>query len=275
MHSAIANPPVATVGVRFARRERSNSVELLDRLAERAPQVIDRTRLKDRNGQPSDGLARYVFLGPRGGGEPIRLGIFAGLHGDEPEGVQAAARLLRLLVERPALATGYCLFVYPACNPTGLEDGTRHSRSGKDLNREFWTGSREPEVGLLERELITHRFQGLIALHTDDTSAGFYGYANGATLSEHLLKPALEAAANLLPLNQDSVIDGFEATRGVIKNRFPGVLRPPAECHPRPFEIILESPAAAPDEHKQAALVAAVLTVLAEYRQFIAYAANL
>ena len=31
-------------------------------------------------------LPRFAFRGPPGGGSPIRLGIFAAIHGDEPEG---------------------------------------------------------------------------------------------------------------------------------------------------------------------------------------------
>jgi hypothetical protein len=34
-------------------------------------------------------LPRYVFLGPGGGDDLIRIGLFAGVHGDEPEGVPA------------------------------------------------------------------------------------------------------------------------------------------------------------------------------------------
>src|ERR1043166_4182780 len=95
-------------------------------------------------------LPRYLFIGPKGGGDTIRLGLFAGLHGDEPEGVYALIRFVQLLEAEPQLATGYCLFIYPICNPTGFEDRTRHARSGKDLNREFWLESSEPEVKLLQ-----------------------------------------------------------------------------------------------------------------------------
>ncbi len=104
-------------------------------------------------------LPRYLFVGPRGGDTPIRVGIFAGIHGDEPEGVRAVVQFIKLLEAKPELATGYYLSFYPVCNPTGFEDGTRHSRSGKDLNREFWRNSDEPEVRLLQAELISHSFQ--------------------------------------------------------------------------------------------------------------------
>jgi murein peptide amidase A len=220
-------------------------------------------------------LPRYLFVGPKGGDEPLRLGIFAGVHGDEPEGIHALVQFLTLLEEQPELAAGYSIFAYPVCNPTGVEDGTRHSRSGKDLNREFWRGSSEPEVRLLQSELVAHSLHGLISLHTDDTSPGFYGFAGGATLTKNLIEPALRAAAEFLPLNSDEQIDGFRARRGVIRDGYEGVLSAPPKVRPKPFEIILETPQAAPTFLKQAALVAAMRTILARYREFIAYAPNL
>lgn len=120
-------------------------------------------------------LPRYLYLGPKGGAEPIRVGIFAGIHGDEPAASFALLRFVRLLEQTPEIARGYSLFIYPVCNTTGFEDNTRHNRNGKDLNREFWRGSQEPEIPPLESELWSHAFHGIIALHTDDTSDGVYG----------------------------------------------------------------------------------------------------
>src|SRR6202161_3958359 len=74
-------------------------------------------------------IPRFIFIGPGGDSDPIRLGIFAGIHGDEPEGVLALARFLGELVATPALATGYRIYAYPVANPTGFEDNTRPSRS--------------------------------------------------------------------------------------------------------------------------------------------------
>jgi hypothetical protein len=220
-------------------------------------------------------LPRYLFIGPRGGDDPIRIGLFAGLHGDEPEGSHAIGRFLSLLENEPELARGYCLFIYPVCNPTGFEDNTRHSRRGYDLNREFWRQSNEPEVQLLQRELWHHAFHGIISLHSDDTSHGMYGFVRGATLTQHLLKPALDAAELVLPRNHDPFIDGFSARKGIIKKGYDGILGAPPNIRPRPFEIILETPQAAPQYRQEQALVAALRAILVEYRQFIAYARNL
>lgn len=220
-------------------------------------------------------LPRYLFIGPKGGADPIRLGLFAGIHGDESEGVEAVMRFLTLLDQQPELARGYCLFVYPICNPTGFEDRTRHSRSGHDLNREFWNHSREPEVVALQSELCLHAFDGVIALHTDDTSDGIYGYARGATITRHLLEPALAAAEEFLPRNRKTHIDGFSARDGIVRDCFQGVLSPPPKLRPSPFEIIFETPQAAPLLLQQAAMVAALRSIVDHYRPFFAYAANL
>ena len=258
-----------------ARRSISKLLGPLDELADKSPRFLSRSTGYFQNEDRGYSLPHYVFLGPRGGDDPIRIGLFAGIHGDEPEGVLALVQFLRLLNMKPEWATGYCLFVYPVCNPTGFEDNTRHSRRGKDLNREFWNGSGEPEALLLQKELIAHSFHGIISLHTDESSDGFYGFAHGATLTKSLIEPALNAAGHFLPLNKNEVIDGFRARNGVIRKGYQGILGAPPQVRPRPFEIILESPKSAPEYLKEAAFVSSLKTILAEYRQFIAYAQNL
>lgn len=220
-------------------------------------------------------LPRFVFRGPSGGGGVIRLGLFAAIHGDEPEGAAALRDFLLRLDDEPALAQGYELYAYPVCNPSGLEDNTRHSRAGRDLNREFWHGSKEPEVYFLERELGVHQFAGLVALHSDDTANGAYAYVRGATLTEAIAKPALAAASEFLPLASGEIIDGFPARNGLISQCYEGVLSNPAELQPLPFEIIFETPQTLPITQQTAAAVAVLGTILREYREFIVYGENL
>jgi len=221
-------------------------------------------------------LPRLVFRGAREvGEETIRLAIFAGLHGDEPAGVHALVDLLRALEADPWVGRAYRIHIYPLCNPTGYEDGTRHSRSGVDLNREFWRGSLEPEVGIIERELLQHKFHGIISLHSDDTSEGVYGFVRGATLTRHLMKPALAAAEAALPVNQASIIDGFHAVEGIIHSAYDGILTAPPGATPAPFEVILESPHHAPQEAQRRAFVLALTEILRHYRRMISYAADI
>ncbi|MGC9940278.1 MAG: succinylglutamate desuccinylase/aspartoacylase family protein [Verrucomicrobiota bacterium] len=268
----------AKVAALSQRRERRSIAELLAPLekiaANSANLVANHDARFDVSGENYD-LPRYLFVGPRGGDTPIRIGIFATIHGDEPEGAHALIQFVKLLESKPELAAGYYLSLYPLCNPTGYEDGTRFSRTGRDLNREFWKNSGEPEVRLLQAELLSRSFQGLIALHTDDTCNGFYGIVRGATLTKYLIEPALAAAEKFLPRDERPVIDGFSARKGIIRDCYDGVLSAPPKVRPRPFELILETPPAPPEYLKTCAIVASLQTILLEYQKFIAYAPNL
>jgi hypothetical protein len=220
-------------------------------------------------------LPRYIYLGRKGGGDTVRLGIFATVHGDEPEGALALTRFVNLLESQPEIAQGYALFLYPVCNPTGFEDRTRHSRSGKDLNREFWTQSPELEVRYLEQEICLHSFDGIVTLHSDDTSDGLYGFVSGSVHSENLLEPALREAGQFLPRNHKRVIDGFPARRGIITAGYPGVLKSLPGLRQPPFEITLETPQRAPLHRQIDAFAAALKTILIEYRYLMAIAQNI
>jgi murein peptide amidase A len=224
-------------------------------------------------------LPRFQFVGPRGGGEVQRIGIFATIHGDEPESGLGLVRFLQGLIQDPHLAQGFVIQAYPICNPTGFEDATRHARGGPDLNREFWRDSSEPEVRLLELELLQHQFHGILSLHCDDTSHGLYGFLSGrqtsTVLSANLLEPALRAAERFLPRNLDPQIDGFHARGGVLSSCYDGVLRAPVDQAQAPFEITFETPQRASVASQVEAFHAALRGILTEFRELQAHAPNL
>ena len=220
-------------------------------------------------------IPHYRFSGPAGGGDRVRIGLFAAIHGDEPAGAEALVHFVEMLCREPELAEGYELFFYPICNPRAFAAGTRLTPSGKDLNREFWRNSSEPEVRLLEQEIRANAFQGLVSLHSDDTSDGLYGFVRGAVLTRGLLEPALAAAEKIIPRNRKPIIDGFPAENGIISECYDGILTSPPELKPEPFEIILETPHSEPMDLQVRALVVATRTILLEYQKLLAFAANL
>ena len=211
-------------------------------------------------------LPRFIFQRTQQAKHRIKVGIFAGIHGDEPEAVLGLVDLIRGLNARPEVARDYRLFIYPVCNPSGLVDGTRCSRSGADLNREFWKDSAEPEVRLLETEIRHQQFDGVISLHTDDTTDGVYGYANCGAGTDDLLHDALKTAHHALPRCRQTLIDGFAATNAIVRKCYAGVLSAPREQQPRPWEIILETPQRAPVYLQRQAFVLAIGMILARYR---------
>ena len=276
MNTVISTPP-NTAGISNSRDKRSVERLLtpLDQLAESSSHFLSKSFGQFQSAGQSYSLPRYVYLGPKGGGDTIRIGIFATIHGDEPEGALALTRLVEALEHNRELAKGYALFIYPVCNPTGFEDNTRHSRRGKDLNREFWNDSPEPEVQFLQTEIWTHAFHGIVTLHSDDTSDGLYGFVNGAVLSENLLEPALREAGQILPRNKRRTIDGFPARKGIIYESYNGVLRSVPGLPRPPFELTLETPQAAPLHRQVDAFAAALKTILVEYRYLMAIAQNI
>src|SRR5580658_3656863 len=102
----ISETPVK-VAAQAPRRERRSIAELLAPLekiaANSANLVANHDARFEVNGETYD-LPRYLFVGPRGGDTPIRIGIFAAIHGDEPEGVHALIQFVKLLETRPELA---------------------------------------------------------------------------------------------------------------------------------------------------------------------------
>jgi len=247
----------------------------LDRVTAECSRILATGHAQFENSGEEYELPRFRYVGRPGGGEMMRVGIFATLHGDEPEGAVALVRFLERLSQQPELGEGFRIFFYPLCNPTGFEDGTRHARTGRDLNREFWKESDQPEVRFLESEIKTHHFHGIITLHSDDTSDGLYGFVRGAVLSEYLLEPALREANRFLPRNRQAVIDGFAAREGIIHQGYPGVLQSAPETPRSPFEITLETPQMAPLDRQVAALDGALETIFSEYRRLQSIAQNI
>ncbi len=272
--STLLAPSTSTTAVR-PDTPLASLLEAFRGLAVRHPELLELSLGEIGGAGEGGAIVRYTWRGPRGGGDRLKLALLAGIHGDEPAGGWALLDFAAALLAEPERGVGFEFVFYPCVNPVGLNRGTRTNAAGLDLNREFWRGSAQPEVRLLERELANEVFDGIIALHADDTSHGLYGYARGRLLAEELLRPALAAAAEVIPANHDPVIDGFRAEFGLIRDCFCGVLSAPPEQRPQPFEIIFETPALAPLPAQRAATVRALHSVTATYRRFISYAAGL
>jgi len=228
-----------------------------------------------RSGEDRFWLPRFVFQRTQVVKSRIKVGIFAGIHGDEPAGILGLIDFVRALDADPEFGKEFQLWIYPLCNPSGYIDGHRHARCGLDLNRHFWADCREPEIQLLETELRRQAFNGIISLHSDDTSDGMYGFVRGHTLTKHLMEPALAAAEAALPRNKRALIDGFHAVEGIIHSGYGGILSTPPGSWPEPFEMVIETPQHAPLDLQRQAFVLALRSILREYREFISYAADI
>lgn len=103
-----------------------------------------------------------------------RLLLMAGIHGNEPAGVEG---LLRVLERWPA-DDPRAVVVFPFMNPAGLAAGRREDAAGRDLNRAFSDeGTDAPEVLAFRRALAEEPpFALAVDCHEDDGMSGFYAY---------------------------------------------------------------------------------------------------
>ena len=215
-------------------------------------------------------IPSFVFRDPATILRPIRLGLFALLHGDEPAGALGLERLLSSLSNDPRPARGYELACYPLCNPTGYEDGTRHNRAGFDLDREFWRGSDLPEIKIIEDELRERQFDGIITLHVDATCDDRQGCAQSQVLNARMPAPDRSMSSQTSPPDLEKIMAGFSTGNMPAEKRGPGVLAPPPGQNPRPFELMLKTFATASMSQQVEAISCALCSILADYRGCVA-----
>lgn len=250
-------PEIAPTDPALERRSLAKILLPFEEIAGHSPNLVVRRTSQFEVGGERYELPSYVFIGPQAEHPPIRVAVFAGLHGNEVEGMLALLFLVQLLEAMPDLARGYCLFLYPVCNPTGYEDASYLSREGRDLNREFWKQSDAPEIRVLEGEIKSQKFDGVITLHSNQTEDRFSGYSSQPLTFTQLVKPALQAVDQFI--NRAVARPVFN--RGNQPSREQdGALSLPIGSEKKAFEIVLDAPNA-----EAAWLLTAVLSILKEH----------
>lgn len=220
-------------------------------------------------------IPRYLFVGPRGGAEPIRVGLFAGLQGDEPEGTAALVEFALAVETNAELARNYFLFLYPILNPSGFEERTRLTASGVSIANELWRNSTSVEVQQIQSELWMHAFDGIISLRTEAAAEELSIEVGGPIFARHLFGNGLAQAQDILPQAVRSGPDALPRLRGAVLEKRNELIRAAPGLKPRPFEIVITIPGRAAGLQQRAAVALLIQRALTDYRDFIAYGANL
>ena len=198
----------------------------------------------------------------------LRIYISTGIHGDEPAGPLAALRLL----QENRWPTNAELWLLPCLNPTGFVLNSRENEGRKDLNRDyrhFETGEVSAHVRWLERQ---PNFDLTLCLHEDWESPGFYLYELNPDERPSPARKMIEAVARVCPIDLSPVIEGREASGGLINPSLDPATRP---LWPEAFWLLqnktrqsytLEAPSDFPLATRVDALVAAVNMALEELR---------
>jgi predicted deacylase len=160
-----------------------------------------------------------MHLGSPGPGK-LSVTISAGIHGDEPAGVEAVVRFLEQNASNESLLSNACFVVFPCDNPSGWELNIRENADGVDLNRQFAVRKPPPEVALIMKALEGRCFDLVFEMHEDVDSPGFYMYELAEDPSERVGEAIVQALAlSGVPINFAPVIEEADAESGIIHPR--------------------------------------------------------
>ena len=160
---------------------------------------------------PEHSLVKFVL----GKGNRLKAMISAGIHGDEPSGVEAICSFLENN-RFDNFSDEWELTFLPCLNPYGYEHGLREKHEGKDLNRLFKHESPPTEVRFA-KSIFDSSYDLTIELHEDFMTPGYYLYQKGTHAEDDLLgKKILQAVKNIMPINLNGEIDGCSAQGGII-----------------------------------------------------------
>lgn len=138
--------------------------------------------------------------------------ISSGIHGDEPAGPLAVLRLL----QDDQWPNNLDLYLCPCLSPTGFELNRRENKDGIDLNRDyrhFKSAEVKAHVSWLERQ---PGFALTLCLHEDWESHGFYVYELNPEQKPSLAEAIVTAVSNVSPIDLSPLIEGREASGGII-----------------------------------------------------------
>jgi len=175
----------------------------------------------------------------RGGGGVERVGrvyVIGGIHGDEPEGLEAAEAVVALLGERVRRGEVYARFVRDM-NPDGSRAGTRVNSRGVDLNRNWpasnysasdlrgWRALSEPEAEAVYRDMGRFGADVVVVFHS--TPRGPFVNFDGPAEAEVLARAFVDGARSAGDERWRVVADMGYSTPGSMGSYFGGDLEVP------------------------------------------------
>jgi hypothetical protein len=180
-----------------------------------------------RGYRASSQISRYVFEGEQSKAPPLRVGIFAGLPGDDEVGPGAISTFLADLVALPHLGNGLRLYAYPIVSAVNFGTSTLPSRPSQYIIDQIGCKLRSSEAYQIEREIFAIAFDGIITIRTEDEIENFKVGISDPRLHDALVLPILSSLEPFLPdIEEDNSDPGRSLIGGVRRSR-------------RPFELTL------------------------------------
>jgi murein peptide amidase A len=200
---------------------------------------------------------------------PHKILLTAGVHGNEPSGVEAVLRFLEK--DHGELLNYFEFSIIPCVNPEGYVRDIRENGEGIDINRAF-EEENVAEVQIVKNLFRENQADCFIDLHEDWEGTGFYlyeGARNGQPLGPRIIRQ-IETIGTIDPDGDGDNDDNELISRGVyaVATSWGTVGLAPYMLEFHAFRaIISEAPSDWPMETRVAAHLSTLETVLACSRE--------
>lgn len=257
-----ANYPTPVTIAKHPRSETPAAKVLrgLDQLSQKMEHLYS-TRILTGGHRASSQICRYVFEGDQWRA-PIRIGIFAGLRGDDTLGPAAVATFLEDLVALPQLGESLRVYAYPVAHPASFEAATPSYRRSEYIINQIGCKILSSESYQIEREIFAIAFDGIINIRLEDETKNFKVGISDARLHDTLVRPILSSLEPFLPTVEGCVCD---SRRSLIADN--GLKR-------KPFELTLQVPSSGWSGLYAMGLRIALHTVVDCYRNYVMQSEN-
>ena len=150
-------------------------------------------------------------------GDPVKTRILfsAGIHGNEPAGVECALRVIEAVALNPEKYKHIAFDIIPVVNPWGWVHDIRFNQAGIDINRDFATFASQ-EAKIIKHALEKDQYDMMFDLHEDPGARGFYIYQYG--MEDKQVAEQIVAAINDMgyPVEQDVKMVILKTENGII-----------------------------------------------------------
>jgi len=236
-------------------------------LAAGSPNLFILTHRVQIDGVPYE-LPKLLLLGERGGGVPIKVGIFAGLDAGREETVAAVARLLMQL----DFARDFAVIAYPIVDGPGIFAPA----TSRATVRQRWAARPDDEdAHYFRAEFANLGLHGMIQLRSTGKGKTFTAVTRSALLAEEVVKPALRSLAPFVPVADEPVRVQPLSLKARQSKITAGALLPNPALRPWPFEVELFAPAGLAPETAARAFFLATVQILRRYRVFVSHKSEL
>jgi hypothetical protein len=253
-----ANYPAPPAIPQYPRSETRASKVLrsLDQLSQKRDHLYS-TRIRTGGHRTSSQICRYVFEGDQLRGTPIRIGVFAGLRGDDSVGPGAVASFLEDLVALPQSGESLRIYAYPVVHAANFETATSSFRLSEYIINQIGCKVLSSESYQIEREIFAIAFDGIITIRLVDEIKNLKVGISDTLLHDVLVHPILSNLEPFLPTIEDCVCDSrrFLTAGNGLKRK--------------PFELTFQVPSSGWSGLYSIGLRIALHTIVDCYRRYV------